>query len=196
MIKSSILIGALALSAFSAQAATVVTFESLAQPGIDFQSVGTSYSEAGFTFASGNILGFVAAETGNTDSFFGSTALFENAPNAITTLTESGGAAFTLDSIDLAPALTAFPADATITFSGALSGGGTVSQSFTLNNSYLFQTFFFSGFTNLLSVSWSQNYAFHQFDNVVLNSTVPEPGALALVALGLVGMAGLRRKRV
>ncbi len=195
MKKVLALIGALAVSSFGAHAATM-TFEPLAQAGTSFQAVGSSYSEAGFTVTSASANGMYSAQTGNVGGYFGSTSLFENSFSGAVTLTESGGSAFALNSIDLAPVATFWPAGATVTFSGALNGGGTVSQSFTLDNTYIFQTFFFTGFSNLLSVSWTQDFPYHQFDNIVLNSAaVPEPGALALVALALVGMAALRRKQ-
>ena len=68
-----------------------------------------------------------------------------------------------------------------VTFTGTITGGGTVSQAFTTDAVLsTLETFNFTNFTNLVSVDWIQGLPFHQFDNInvtpTANSTaVPEP---------------------
>ena len=54
-----------------------------------------------------------------------------------------------------------------------------------------FQTFDFTGFTDLTSVSWDQpvfSAGLHQFTNITL-SIVPEPSSLILGGIGILGLA-------
>jgi hypothetical protein len=73
-----------------------------------------------------------------------------------------------------------------VTFIGDLFGGGTVSNSFTLDGLFGSQTFVFSGFGSVTKMSWGQDPQFvgqtHQFDNIVASANngtaVPEPASL------------------
>jgi hypothetical protein len=121
-----------------------------------------------------------------------------------TTLTSLDGTPFSIHSIDLAKLTARFAAPAqTVTCTGTLVGGATVTQAFTVPGSlgsptlatYTFQ----STFANLTSLPFgAQLSPFYQFTNVRLNqSTVPEPGAWALLGTGLLAVGGVaaRRKR-
>jgi hypothetical protein len=82
-----------------------------------------------------------------------------------------------------------------VTFTGRLVGGGTVSQTFTVDQAeFAFATFEFgSDFTNLSSVSWRQpgtGQGQHQFDNIRVMAAVPEPATLATAGLGLLMALG------
>jgi hypothetical protein len=86
----------------------------------------------------------------------------------------------------------------TVIFTGTLVGGGTVSETFSVTAvppPFEFQTFDFTGFTGLTSVSWVQDFAsqgLHQFGNVHLSTAVPEPCTLALLAIAIPLVAACR----
>lgn len=130
-------------------------------------------------------------------------------------LVREGGLTFSLLSIDLArenqfnnPSNNGilYPS---VTFTGTKQGGTTVSQTFTVDQSgFDFETFAFSGFTDLVAVTWSQppfgstpgSPGLHQFDNIVLDvpgvAAVPEPSTLISGGLaGLFGLGALYRRR-
>lgn len=111
--------------------------------------------------------------------YSGSTALFARANGPITLMRESGDP-FDLTSIDIFELPNPDqnrepidPGDFAITFTGNLSDGGTVSQTFVKDDFLTLQTFRFSGFKDLLSVTWRQGPEeggpgglTHQFDNI------------------------------
>ena len=91
---------------------------------------------------------------------------------ATITLSQTSGEPFSLLSIDLARNFAFDPAP-TVTFTGTLAAGGTVSETFTVTqpagSPQTFQTFNFTGFTGLSSVSWDQpvfTQGLHQFANI------------------------------
>lgn len=91
-----------------------------------------------------------------------------------------------------------------VTFRGTLSGGGTVSQTFTVDSFLTLKTFHFSGFTGVVEVRWFQgggppDAPPHQFDNVTLAepTVVPAPPGIVLLGSGLALLAAhaLRARR-
>jgi len=113
------------------------------------------------------------------------------------TLNRLDGGTFTLSSIDLS-VLHPQGVSPAVVFTGFLSGGGTVTQTFN-PTVFGFHTFVFnSSFNNLVSVTWRQGtdeLNAHQFDNIVVASSVPEPTAMLLLGTGLAGVAAKLRNR-
>ena len=147
-------------------------------------------SSGGFVFNSPDTGNGSPQPIGNNPFYAGANGLAAFAPATIV-LSQTSGEPFSLLSIDLARNFAFDPAP-TVTFTGTLSGGGTVSQTFSVTATsppLVFQTFNFSGFTDLTSVSWDQAdpaAGLHQFGNIHLSTgVVPEPSALTLLALGL-----------
>lgn len=145
-------------------------------------------TSGGFVFNSPDTGNGSPQTPGNNPFYAGSNGLAAFAPATIT-LSQVNGDPFTLLSIDLARNF-AFDPPPTVTFTGTLAGGGTISETFTVSTSsppLLFQTFQFTGFTNVTSVSWDQGSSgVHQFANIhIAGAVVPEPAAMGLLALGL-----------
>jgi len=146
-------------------------------------------TSGGFVFNSADTGNGSPQTPGNNPFYAGADGLAAFAPASIT-LTQTNGDSFSLLSIDLARLFT-FDPPPTITFTGALAGGGTVTQVFTdvsTSPPLNFQKFDLTGFTDVTSVSWDQgaNSSLHQFANIniAIRGSVPEPSALTLLALG------------
>jgi hypothetical protein len=188
--------------------ADVINFGSLSQAGSFLATEGGSYTQQGFTFTSDTLAVWEASSGNLPDLDTADTSLFEYYAYGTTSLTAAGDAAFTLNSIDLAPLLAGATGAFNVTFVGTFADASTISQTFTVSDSTptALQTFDFSGFTNVVSVSFEQgtNGGFftgqddaYQFDNVVVNSSaaVPEPGSLLLLATCVAGLMGLSLQR-
>lgn len=184
----------------TAQASVVIDFQSLEAAGNPTTTIGPlSYTEDGYH------LDFVNANRAGTASvaYYGSTAVWSGsfgASPAGITLTQVGGGAFDLLSIDLAERANSIVCQITLT--GTFVGGGTIATTLSTDafqeagNPASFQTFALTGFTNLAQVQFSYpdpGFGRPQMDNLVVQPTVPTPGAAALVAMG--GLFAARRRR-
>jgi hypothetical protein len=191
-------------SARPAAAQTTITFASLACPG----AAGTLYAgpldTQGFRFVNAdNLAGVFGTPCSGSTSYAGTTTLYGGRVGAAPTLTSLAGTPFSIQSIDLAKLNASDAVAQTVTFTGTLVGGATVTQAFEIPGTvgaptlatYTFQP----TFANLTSLQFgAQLSPFYQFTNLRLDqSVVPEPGTWALLGTGLLGVAGLaRRKRV
>lgn len=194
-----------ALAALSASAhSTLIDFNSLT--GSDqsyYTDFDSTVSSNGYLFDATDLVAWKPG-LGLTDcggNYTGTNALFMNFRDDSITLHRADSAAFNLLSLDVAnlflQSSTPFSdKTSTITFTGHYFGGGTVVQSYTTLADDLLHTVNFSGFSNLSSVTWSQDDApYHQFDNVVVTTqAVPEPATVAALGLGALGLLKRRRR--
>ena len=197
----------LAASTAGAQTPVTLTFEGIAgDPAMPIAYVANCHVEMGVRISSPDLpcgedppATFGMYMPSEVLGYTGSKALFNSLGAAVDFAPVAGGP-FALTSIDLAPLLLgplSLPVD--VVFTGFLLGGGTVMQTVTVPVVPLGGppvTFALAGFTDLSSVRLTPggpDFAV-QFDNVGL-AVIPEPGTVTLVALGLVGLAGVARRR-
>jgi hypothetical protein len=152
---------------FSIANTIVLDFESLRIDGASLTDVGSNYIEDNFTISKArqDFLNLYSINSGDF-RWNGSTSLFNNTINGTITLTQNEGGTFSLNSIDLD--WLNGGGSVPVNFVGTKSDNSSVNARFDLDFSKGFQTFNFTEFTNLVSVSWRQESAFHQFDNIVV----------------------------
>lgn len=185
-----------ACAALGAQAAPTITFD--AYDSTTLTSTAT-HVEGGFQL-SGDALTVIGTDW---SAFYstGSNSMISNRGDGTITLSKVGGGAFAFNMIDVSELGNSGNLSATnVHFIGQLSAGGTADVTIGLDLVFGNQTVDFGAlFASVTSVSWTQASPYHQFDNLVIDaaaSALPEPGALALVALALggVGVASRRNK--
>ena len=160
--------------------------------------MGTTYTENGFTVSQvGSQLRPFAVFMTQDSRYPGSTALFNNTIGGLSRLTQVGGGAFNLLSIDLTSLTT--NQTVAVSFTGTRSDNSTIAQSFTTDARLsTLETFSFTNFTNLVSVDWTQDDPFHQFDNINVSAAsataVPEPFTILGTLFGAGYGVALKRK--
>ncbi len=211
--KLALKVFAATLAIQSLQAIPVtITFDNLySTPGYR-----ANYSEQGYVFTSSLNSQYALGSWGATSSSFaGSTALYNNYYIQKTALTRADGGLFNIYSLDLSELLKDGKAG-TVTFTGYQNGDAKVTQSFTMDGTFGFQTLLLAGFNNLKTLEWttgglsapagvSTATYMSQFDNLFVDTSdgaippaftpggtplsVPDGGAtLALMGLGLAGI--------
>jgi hypothetical protein len=179
--------------------ATVITFDAAANAHGTPQLSGpitSPYVESGYNISAPGGLYYL----GTFDPrYAGEPNLFDSNYDDTTTLTATDGQPFSMLSIDLALMyLGSRPSDEPTTFTGAIAGGGTVTQTFDVTNSSFLTFTLAADFTNLTSVSWTATGgSTPQFSNIDVVASTPLPAALPLfvTGLGAMGLFGWRRKR-
>jgi len=188
---------ALGLAARPAQAQINLNFENLSNPNnaAGFNNQGGSVTQNGFTITDTSGTNSLSSVSPNKSIFdyTGSVALFQNSFQGVTKLTQNNGLAFTLNSIDIANLAlqSSIPNTTTVVFTGDVQGGGTVMKTFTSSANDSLQTVTFSNFTNLLSVSFAQQFPSNQFDNISVTAAPAVPEASTTVSFGLLLALGL-----
>jgi len=188
-----------------------INFSSLSQPGSSYNAAGASVTQQGFTVAGTSLYTWGASSPSLPSLNTADTSLFDFYAGNGDSLTDAGNAPFTLNSIDLAPLIVGGSGTFNVTFIGTFADSSTISQTFTVNDAPdALQTFDFTGFTNVVDVSFTQgsNSGFfaaqntaYQFDNIGVTAagsgltSTPEPSSLFLFGSGLVGLVDAARRK-
>lgn len=192
---------------FASQAQSVtIDFEGVVNPD-DSLLPSLPYSEDGFTLENLTASGF------GVDGIFGATTGVNSNGSSIFAwcsdcvgqqtflLTPNTPTLFSIQSLDASNMGLDFFADGmAISAVGNFSGGGTVSQTFNIIENTWTTFNVLPSFTNLVSLEITNNILvgapIHDFaiDNLVLNP-IPEPATIMLFGIGLLGLAGVSRKK-
>jgi hypothetical protein len=180
--------------------ADVITFSGVG-PGEGSHPVNSPYQELNYSISAPHGLYYLGY---GDPRYAGKNNLFDSNYHDVTTLSTTNGKSFSIQSIDLALMwLDSWPEHEFTTFTGKLVGGGTVTQTFDVNDPDLnqaFQTYLFDqSFTNLESVSWTTvDTPTPQFANINVTmgiSAVPEPSTWAMMILGFAGVGFMAYRR-
>ena len=184
-----------------AASATPVTldFEGFFNPpgGPGINTFGQTIAEDGFVLNTGAVFGGFASYSPSSVFYTGSVAMFANQSISTVVLTQDGGGAFSIGSIALATT-NGLASGTPLVFTGVRSDTGIVQQAFSFDGTL--QVFgFLSGFTDLVSLSWTQDPSNNvQFDNIVVDGdpvAVSAPVPAALLALLVPALFAARRAR-
>ena len=181
--------------------AGVITFESLAHPESGNTALSSPYIDSSFEFlmlASAPFNTFwVPGTTG--PEYSGSTGLASGYYYGSIEIERVDSTPFTLTSIDVGEFN---PGDnlASVTITGTLSAGGTVTQTLSVNPTQTFETNTLTGFSSVTSVTLFGNAApsgevWFQIDNVAFSdaASAPEPASYLLLLGGVAILALMRR---
>ena len=214
--KTEVLLALFVILAAASASATTINFASLQGNAPDLSlpgalQAGTSFTQQGFVVASVggpfDVWQFGNAKFPGTSP--AATSLFEFYAGSETLITYNGSQPFTLDSIDFAPLLSGGSGPFTFLVTGVYPDQSFITQMVTVNNSpFGLQTVTFSGFTNVTAVNFLQgtNAGYfqgqetaYQFNNIVVTSTtsaIPEPRTLLMLGSGVLGLAGVARRKL
>ena len=200
---SGLCVAVIALSSATSVRAATLDFNSIPDGSEACSGAGTcnfvgfSYEEDGFRITNDAGDGIVSWDSTN-GNFTGSKAIFPSVGTAALSLTSIEGLAFAFESIKISRLIPGSSGATSITFTGIKADGSpNVVQTLNLlEGSPLDQTFTFTGWDNLQSVSWARNSGTgRQYDDIAV-SPVPIPAAAPMLAcaLALFGYLGFRKK--
>jgi hypothetical protein len=196
--------GLSALLAAQPANAAVIDFNELAHDGAG-QAVYASVTSGGFNFTNsfnspGRFLVWGATHGSNADP--GGATLSHNYADSTTVMTKADGGTFSLLSIDFGDVYNGMNM-LTIEIIGTRADLSTVAETVITGSLPGLETFLFENFDDLISVAWTPiagtDNRYLQLDNIVVDHaavSVPEPMSVALLAGGLVALAGSRRRRL
>jgi hypothetical protein len=212
-LRTALLSAVLAIGS-SAASATTISFEGMIPAGtyVNYKAGTTLNPTTGYALeTSGGITAIAeAAALASVPNYAANgTAFFALAPGATAQLSNTAGSLFSVNKIDLANLIymgdPTKPADdiASATLIGTFGDGSTITQSYAFQNNNVvtandFSTIALTGFVDLTSFAITASGTL-SVDNIVINeaneATVPEPASLAILALGLAGVAAARGRK-
>jgi hypothetical protein len=208
-LRTALLSAVLAVGA-SAASATTISFEGMIPAGtyVNYKAGTTLNPTTGYALeTSGGMTAIAeAASLASVPSYSSNGTAFFALAGATAQLSNTAGSLFSVNKIDLANLLyTGDPAVdiATATLIGTFGDGSTITQSYTFQNDNIltandFSTIALAGFVDLTSFAITASGAL-SVDNIVINdaneAAVPEPASLAILSLGLAGVAAARRRK-
>jgi hypothetical protein len=175
--------------------ATTITFGTFT--GTYYESLGTTYSESGFSFTNDVELDRWENGSAYDSDPTPSTGLFTNFNYSTTVLTQIGGGAFDLLSIDVDDVYHQGSPSGLLNYAYGFAGGGGGTGSFLVDDVPGFSTILLN-LANLAYFSFtpSTELRWVQFDNVqVAGSVVPIPATLPLFASALAALGWVARRR-
>jgi hypothetical protein len=211
---SAALLSAVLAVGSSAASATTISFEGMIPAGtyVNYQPGKVLNPTTGYAFETSGAMTAIAeaAALASVPNYSANgTAFFALATGATAQLSNTDGSLFSVNKIDLTNLVyigdPSKPADdiATATLIGTFGDGSTISQSYTFQNNNVltandFSTIALAGFVDLTSFAITASGTL-SVDNIVINevneANVPEPASLAILGLGLAGVAAARRRK-
>ena len=196
------LVAAFALSATTASASTLITFDGTPDNYDDLQSYdgfNFDFSASGWGVVAGDFSCCTGQNVLNGTNHLMFSGERDGAPSSVT-ITKIGGGNFSLKSFDVATAFV--QSTGLVRVKGFFSGGGSISRVYEIGDSY--QSRNARGFTGLTSLVFAEtrltNFTDYGvgLDNILLASdaVIPEPAtwAMMIAGFGLVGFAARRRR--
>lgn len=165
-----------------------------------------TFSENGFTFdyavGVGGIYGIGSPVNCGPACTTNGTKAFYSFNLGSLTLSNTGGAAFSLLGLDAATTFTTLNRALELHITGQLLGGGSVSTviSTAFGSADVFSSYNLQSFNNLTSLTFTSGTNFNNREFAIDNlrvevASVPEPATLGLLSIGIFGLFAARKRR-